>query len=168
MQQKRVLNDSIWKLLFYKWYVLVSFPLSRVLNIKRIVLLVIFSGWPYDNDYAHLFKRLELTTISILFTFKTSHPPLFHYDQDTLKLSPIPAWIEMVVYEHKVFMTLVNILLSALRHWLSQRLLRSEPTVCPIWKLPHFRCRKFLNPIKSEIYCNWSHNSFNISKEEFM
>ena len=41
-----------------------------------------------------------------------------YWESETL-LSPISARIEMVVYEHKVFMTLVNILLSALRHWLS-------------------------------------------------
>ena len=41
-----------------------------------------------------------------------------YWESETL-LSPISAQIEMVVYEHKVFMTLVNILLSALRHWLS-------------------------------------------------
>ena len=41
------------------------------------------------------------------------------YRESETLLSPISARIEMVVYEHKVFMTLVNILLSALRHWLS-------------------------------------------------
>ena len=66
--------------------------------------------------YRYLFKRLVLTALNNSFT---PYHLLFHYEQDPL-LSPIPEWIEMVVYEHKVFMTLVNILLSALRHSLAK------------------------------------------------
>ena len=63
-----------------------------------------------------------------------------YWESETL-LSPISAQIEMVVYEHKVFMTLVNILLSALRHWLStaqgghnkNSLGKSTSSFIPVW-----------------------------------